>query len=461
MTTRFLLARDRGRGAPAGGTRAGGAVGSVDGTPVERLPAWPLVAPFAAYLLWWVLGVGDMVWILAGGAAVVLLVGVRGLRLPPGMLVWLFFLAWVLVSLVMIDSTGRLIGAVYRLLLYAAATALGIYAYTARSALPLVRITGAMTWFLAGMTVGGILAMVLPELVIRTPMAWVVPRGLAANDLVGEMVVRRTSQWKADAWEPQAVRPAAPFLYTNTWGNVYSLVLPLVLLHLSLVWRTRWRWPTALVAAASVVPAVSTLNRGMFIGLGVVGLWCAFQALRRGAVLPVLAAGVALVVAVGAWAASPAGRAFTNRVETTESTTDRAELYRMTVEGAATSPLFGFGAPRPAPQPWLPSLGTQGQFWTVLFSHGFIGIALFMGYFLVLVPMVVKRIDTAGAVLGGIVLATLVETSYYGMMTGIMVSVVAACLLMRPDTVVSTRAGPRTPVPPASTSRSPGRGGER
>lgn len=452
---------------PAGSTPVRGSAfvrGSAT-DPVPRggghLPAWPVTAPFAGYILWWVLGIGDMVWILAGGAALVLLLGTRGLRLPPGILIWLLFLAWVVASLTMVDSTGRLIGAVYRLLLYGAAACLGVYAYAARQSLPLWRITATMTLFLAGMTLGGLLAMALPELVIRTPLSLVVPQGLIANELVGEMVIRRTSQWKPDAWEPQAVRPAAPFLYTNTWGNVYSLVLPLSVLHVSQARSVGRRWATVAVIAVSVVPAVSTLNRGMFVGLGVVAAWCAVQALRRGDVVPVVVGGAAVVVAVGAWAVSPAGSAFLHRVETTESTTDRAELYRMTLEGTAASPLLGFGAPRPAPQPWLPSLGTQGQLWTVLFSHGFVGLALFLGYFVVLLPVVLRRIDTAGAVLGGVVLATLVETFYYGMMTGIMVSVVAGCLLMRPDTVISTAVGRRRSAPRASRSRPRPPGGGR
>lgn len=400
------------------------------------LSGWPVLAPMAAYLLWWLLGVGDMIWLIAAAAMLYQWLGSRHLGIPRSLLLWGLFLVWCVASMVMIDTTGRLIGAVYRLLFYAAAACFAIHTYSARRALPLVRVTGAMTWFLACMTAGGYLALAMPELVIHTPMSWVVPQGLASNELVADMIVRRTTQWSPDLWEPQAVRPAAPFLYANTWGNVYSFVLPVAVLHLWLTRGARWWWAWAAVVAASVVPAVSTLNRGMFIGLGVVGAWAALQAVRRGRVLIVLAGVVITPLAGALWIASPSGQSLIHRLESTNSTVDRALLYRLTLEGALDSPLFGYGSPRPAPDPWLPSLGTQGQLWTVLYSNGFVGTALFLGCLLSVLALAWRRTDPVGAVMGGIVAATVVESLYYGMMTGLMVTMVAVGLVLRPDTAV-------------------------
>ena len=41
------------------------------------------------------------------------------------------------------------------------------------------------------------------------------------------------------------------------------------------------------------------------------------------------------------------------------------------------NPLLGYGAPRPSSVHDL-SVGTQGYVWTVMFSHGFVGLALFL-----------------------------------------------------------------------------------
>lgn len=408
------------------------------------LNAWPVLLPFAAYLVWWVLGIGDFIWLLAGLVVVLAWVRLKGLRIPRVLLVWFAFLAWVAITLVMNDSQGRVLGAVYRLLLYTSAGLLALYVYNARHWVTLPRVTGAMVWFLAGMTLAGYLALAFPEAVIRTPMSYLVPAGLASNELIGDMVVRNLAHFDPAAWVQQDVRPVAPFLYANTWGNVYSLVLPLALLHLWLMWHTRYRWPTLIVIVASVYPALATLNRGMFIGLGVVIAVVLLQLLRsgrRGLFLAGLGGAAAAAVALFA---SPFWAAMTERVESTHSTDDRFYLYHATFEAALDSPIFGYGAPRPAEAPWLPSLGTQGQLWTVLYSHGFIGAALFLGFFVAAAVIVLRRSDLPGAVLGGVVLATLVETLFYGMMTGIMVSMVAVALALRPDTIISSSNRPGT-----------------
>ncbi|WIM73064.1 O-antigen ligase family protein [Corynebacterium suedekumii] len=310
-----------------------------------------------------------------------------------------------------------------------------------------------MTWFLGGMTVVGYAALIVPQAVIRTPMSWIMPSGLASNELVRDMIVRQLAHWNPEAWVEQAVRPVAPFLYANTWGNVYSLVLPLVLLHLWLGWHTRHRWVTIVVVVSSIVPALSTLNRGMFVGLGVVLLWVLIQLLLRGRVLLVGASIGTVAAAFVLWSLSPLGDALRNRVESTYSTEDRFQLYRSTLEAALRSPLFGYGSPRPAEEPWLPSLGTQGQLWTVLYSHGFVGVALFIGFLVAVFCLVARRRDVPGGVFGGIILATLVETVFYGMMTGIMVTLVVAALALRSDTAVSSADRPGTGVQTSATGR--------
>lgn len=417
------------------------------------LVAAPVVLPFAGYALWWVLGIGDFVWLLAGLAVVLSWIRIRGLRIPRPYFLWAFFVGWVAVTLVMNDNTGRFTGALYRLLLYLSAGLLALYTYNARRSLPLRQVTGAMVWFLAGMSLVGYLALVFPLAVIRTPMSWIMPEFLARNQLVEQMIIRNMTHWVPDTWIEQAVRPVAPFLYANTWGNVYSLVLPLALLHLWLVWYTRHRWLVLLVVLASVYPALSTLNRGMFIGLAVVGFWVVVQMLLRGQILLSLFSAVAAVAAAGAWFISPLGEALRNRAETTYSVEDRALIYRATFDAVLQSPLFGYGSPRPAEMSWLPSLGTQGQLWTVLYSHGFVGAALFLGFFLAVCVTVLRRRDVVGAVLGGIILATLVETVFYGMMTGLMVTMVVVGLSLRPDTVISSGGRPVIAARPSSTRR--------
>ena len=275
--------------------------------------------------------------------------------------------------------------------------------------------------------------MAAPTLRFKTLMYYLVPRALHSNDFVKEFTKRATTQWNPSSWILSDPRPSAPFIYSNTYGNVYSLIFPLALIFAYVLWRERskWRFIVAAVCALSVIPAAATLNRGMYIGLIVIVVWVGFQRLRAGAWRTVLGIIAAIAVGVGAWLATPASQSLLERVAASSSTEDRASNYLETLYELQQSPLLGFGAPRPSASPWLPSLGTQGQFWTVIFSYGLVGLALFLAFFLRMFPRIWRATDVYGSILGGIILATLVEQFYYGMNTGLMISVVAVALLSR------------------------------
>ena len=316
--------------------------------------------------------------------------------------------------------------------------------------------------FLTSTTIGGFIAMAAPQLRFKTLMYYVIPRALHSNDFVKEFTKRATTQWNPSSWILSDPRPSAPFIYSNTYGNVFSLIFPLALVFAYVLWRERskWRFVVAAVCALSVIPAAATLNRGMYIGLIVIVVWVGFQRLRAGAWRTVVGILAAVVVGVGAWLATPASQSLLDRVAASSSTEDRASNYLETINELAQSPFLGFGAPRPSTSPWLPSLGTQGQFWTVLFSYGLVGTFLFLAFFCRMLTRIWRAKDVYGSILGGIILATLVEQFYYGMNTGLMLSVVAVALLSRhleeegdPLRVAASHVGRPTPGSVAGTVR--------
>ena len=400
---------------------------------VQDLPAWPFVVAYSAYLLWWVIGAGDLMWPLFAIVMLVFMIGRNGLRFPPGTIIWVFFLAWVLASMTMLDSGGRVLGAFYRFLLELSPGVFAVYAFNARQSLSVRTIVGTMWGFLLSTTVGGFVAMAAPTLRFKTVMYYLVPRSLHSNELVREFTRRATTQWNPSSWILSDPRPSAPFIYSNTYGNVFSLIFPLALVFAFVLWRERskWRFLVAAVCALSLIPAAATLNRGMYIGLIVIVLWVGFQRLRAEAWRMVLGIVAAIAAGVGAWFFTPASQSLLERVAASSSTEDRASNYLETLSELAESPLLGFGAPRPSASPWLPSLGTQGQFWTVIFSYGLVGAFLFIAFFVRMLPRIWRAKDVYGSILGGIILATLVEQFYYGMSTGLMLSVVAVALLSR------------------------------
>lgn len=402
------------------------------------LPAWPLTAMFAAYPLWWVLGLGSIAWIPLALLMAILLLRSGRVEVPRGFGLWLAFLLLMAISVVGIDSPGRFIGYAYRVLQYLSLSVAFVYVYNARARLSVRHVLGLVTLFWLWAVVGGYAGVLFPDFSFRTPLGWLLPGSLQNNEVVGEMVVRRLTQHNPDSWFALDPRPSAPFLYTNQWGNVYSLTLPLVLAYLSLIPRRRTFWLLCLCVLASLVPALLTLNRGMFIGLGVaagyllwrfawVGRWRAVAVLGLGGIVAILATSVLGVV-----------QRLTERVETSSSTQDRANLYEETFRRTLDSPLFGYGAPRPSMIEGAPSAGTQGHLWTVMFSYGFPSLLCFMAALLWLIVSTGRTRDVVGLMLHTVQLVLFVEVFYYGVLpNGLMLSFVAAALSLRPDYVYS------------------------
>jgi hypothetical protein len=65
-----------------------------------------------------------------------------------------------------------------------------------------------------------------------------------------------------------------------------------------------------------------------------------------------------------------------SRVQYSETNSGRIDIYTEAFERTLKSPLLGYGAPRPSLHLVI-SVGTQGQFWNLMFCYGFPGLAFF------------------------------------------------------------------------------------
>lgn len=399
----------------------------------SRLPVWPVVAVFGFFPLWWVLGVADVIWLPAGVIMAIYLQRAGGVQAPRGFGVWLLFLGVAACSVIMVSTGGDMLGFVYRYLIYVASTVLFLYVYNARATLTARFIAGVLTCWWLTTVVGGYLGLMFPTAVIRTPMSYLLPPALQANDLVNHMVIRRFAQFNPESWFGIDPRPSAPFLYTNNWGNMYSLLLPFVIVYLIHVRRERRFWPLMLMLPVSVVPAAMTLNRGMFLALGVSMLYVAARlALRRNL------RGVAALFAVAIVGAAvlqfyPLQERVDARLEgTTNSNTDRTSLYMSALALVPDSPVFGLGGPQPSFNSVTAPIGTQGQVWLLLVSHGPIATACFVGFFVISFLKVRKRGDPTGIACATVLLVGTMELAYYGIVpNGLPVMLIAAAVGLR------------------------------
>ena len=421
------------RALPAGGPRE--AISAPARGAASDLPAWPVVVLFAGLPLWWVTGVLDLVWVPAALVMALLLGRADAVRAPRGLGVWLLFLAWCAASAIMLSTAADLLGFAYRLALYVAGTVLLVYVYNARDRLTDRVVCGCLSLWWVYTVLGGFLGLLLPSAELRTPLARVLPDSLLGNELVSHMVVRRLSQFNPDSFLQVAPRPSAPFLYTNNWGNVYSLLLPFVLVHLWQVRGQRRFWALLVLLPASAVPALLTLNRGMFLGVALAAAYVGLRALlaRR---LAVVAGLVALgVVAAALFYALPVGERQGTRLSSSAdatSTEDRAALYVQALRLVPDSPLFGHGTPVATLGESGVPVGTQGQVWMVLVSHGPIATLCFLGWFALALLGTLRRRDPVGLACSTALLVGAVELFYYGALPyGLPLLMVAAALGLR------------------------------
>jgi hypothetical protein len=325
-------------------------------------------------------------------------------------------LLWVGASLVQVDTGGRLIGAVYRLLLYAAVTVLLVYIFNLWSPRNQQRICGAIAVFLLWMTLGAIAGLAFPLWELTTPLTHVIPKGLLGNELVQEMVRRRLTQYDPNAWNADVIspRPSFPFLYTNGWGNSYSLVLPFVLLYVSQATSRLKAASVILLVVVSTVPAALTLNRGMVLGLAIGLIYFLARGVASGRGAWLVGAGVFAALGTALLTLLPIQERLDARNASTGSTVTRLSLYQEAWERTAQSPVLGYGAPRPSLHAGAPSVGTQGQFWATMFSHGFLAAIALVVWLAVVVVVSLRRSDALHVAAGAVGVIAFTEVFYYG-----------------------------------------------
>ncbi|MDA2808166.1 ligase [Nocardiopsis suaedae] len=398
-----------GAGPPGGGAAAGPAAGPL----ASRLfaPGWPVIWLFAGYPLWWALGLGPFAfWVFAVPMAAALLRRHRehGLRLPPGFGLWALFLLWAAAGIALIgmvpDGTlpgsGGVLGALVRLGHYLALTVLLLYiGNTGRDELSDSRIARALGWLFLATAAGGLLGMAAPHFGFTSPLEALLPAGVASDSYVQALIHPSSSQVMDDVLGYETARPKAPWPYTNTWGNMLSLLLP----WLAAGWiltgggRGGWRrWVGLAAVAVSCLPIVHSLNRALWVGLALTAVFALVQLVRSGRAAAALTGVLAAAGLCAALAASPLMDVVTERIGNPHSDDGRAATSWAALDAAAQSPVLGWGTTRDmlgssdsiaiGSSPECPgcgnhTIGNNGQFWLTLISNGWVGTGLFLGFF--------------------------------------------------------------------------------
>ncbi|MFF5230135.1 O-antigen ligase family protein [Dactylosporangium sp. NPDC000521] len=379
----------------------------------HRLPAWPVTGLLLPYPLWWALGLGTLIFFLVAVPMLVSLVRHRAsgqlVKLPPGFLLWLLFLAVVALGLFSLgaDPTGtvpgtaasRLVSYAYRLGGYAALTVILIYAGNVdRRELPQQRFVRLLAWLFVITVAGGLLGMAAPRFEFTAPLELLLPHHLRANSFI-QSLVHPTAAQIMNLLGGETPRPGAPWGYTNTWGNNVCLLIGWMLVAgWSLTRSRKVKTGTVVVLLVAMAPIVYSLNRGLWIGLGVMALYVSVRLALRGRFAALSLVGVAGVAVAVAVATTPLGDVVAARLEDGKSNGVRMYTTEKAIGGVAESPLIGFGSTRNTiggrnsiavgesagcERCGNFTIGGNGQLWQLLFAHGLLGTGTYLGFFVV------------------------------------------------------------------------------
>jgi hypothetical protein len=369
-------------------------------------PGWPLAVIFFGFPVWWLLGLGMLIFLIMSLPMAVYLYKRRSrLLVPRGFGAWLLFLGWVVLGAGVLwanapgaepgGSMGRLLPFAWRIAWYAASTIVLLYiANLSDEELPADRVGRLLGYMFIVTTAGGLLGMIAPHLHLTSPVELLVH---TKNTFLLDAIHPKTADVATILGYEQA-RPMAPFAYANTWGAAYAFFLPFFVI--TWIWRADRRRRIAGVAIllASLWPVVYSLDRGLWIALGVIIAFAGLKMVARGGrrALRLVVAGVAVGTLV--FAVSPLPGMIEARIQNPHSNNRRALLAEQSVRSSLTgSPIVGFGTTR-AVQGNLssltggdrpgckacgaPPLGTQGHIWLLLFANGVVGTVAFGAFFL-------------------------------------------------------------------------------
>ena len=411
---------------------------------------WPYVAMVALYPVWWALGIGAFTWTLFAIPMAAVMYLERPIRVPKGAGLYLLFLLCVLVSVIQIDNPDRLAGYVLRTSYYLAAAVTWLYLVNTEDRLSSKRVMRALLVLWAAAVIGGYLGIAFSSVSWTGPGASVIPENFRENDLIRDLV----NPGFAEISETVGVtiaRPKAPFTYTNSWGSTMALLTPIALAALAGPWFTpRSKRLIRVGLAVSVVPIIMSLNRGLWGLLLLAGLYVVTRRSPGGRSRMTAMVVLAILAIATAIFATPVGNPIRDSLDTRsrDSNERREIIYQETFDRTLESPFLGFGAPRPA-EGTNQSVGSHGQIWMVLFSHGFLAAGLFVGFAFSLTWQSRNPTSVAGMWLHATLVVGLIQMLFYGQLPQqlfIIVSVAALALRER-DRPSARPDGAETPRP--------------
>ncbi len=389
-------------------------------------PAWPLWSLLVAFPFWWAMGLGSFIFPIMAVPMALYLLRNRPIKVPPAFWLWALFLVWTVLGLVMNVSTstnaragspgGRLLSTAVLLIEYGGITITLLFVGNlSERDLPIRRLVRWLGVLFMITVAGGLLGTYDPKFSFTSPLELVLPQSLRSNGYISALVHPNAAQVQSVLGEAGG-RAAAPFGYTNYWANNLSILL----IWFVVAWfpgqTSRRRTACLVIGLIALVPTVYSLNRGLWLAVALTAVWIAVRAFLEGRVLSLLALLAATSLGVVIFTLTPLHSVYQSRLNHSGSADLRSFLTTQALKGAEESPILGWGGARKTvgsnssiavgptakcPQCGGFPIGSNGEFWTLIYYNGFVGAAFFLGFFLV--SMWVYRRDRTPIGQGGVI----------------------------------------------------------
>jgi hypothetical protein len=367
---------------------------------------WPLTVYFYLFPLWWVLGLAHLILFILAVPMLWQLTTLRSPRAPQGFGLYALFLVWMMLSVTTLhvrapdtavnNGIGPILGFSFRAAWYFSLAIAALYTLNAaRDRLTAVRVVRMLAFMFVVTVAGGYAGILFPNVDFPSLLELFLPHQVTQQELWSSLFHPRISL-QSDILGYSKPRITAPYAFPNTWGNAFGVLLPFFLLG----WFGKgagWRaYLAPVILASSVLPVVDSLNRGLWVGLGISFAWVVLHQIYTGHLRALFAGLVLAVIGLTVLSTTPLGTTIALRIANPHSN-ERRQNTALTVisDTAHTSPLLGFGSTREMIgnftslsgggsakcfQCAAPPLGTQGFMWGLIFMTGFVGAALFIGF---------------------------------------------------------------------------------
>jgi len=308
----------------------------------------------------------------------------ESVRVPKGFGWWLAFMFWVALSATQLDGSADIVAFSYRFSVYLAATLMFVYVFNESEArLPTERVLSLLTGLAIAATAGGLIGVLAPRLNFPSVLELVLPDRIARNEQLQTLSHVQFAQVQR-LYGRVIGRPHALFSFTNEWGSAVGILIPVAIA--SLLVKSTSSGRRILVVSLlflSTFSIVVSLNRGLWISLAIAFGYSTFRFALKRQLLPIVLAAVVVVLLGAALYWTPLGDLAGERVASGHSDEGRTSLYQQAISLANERPVLGWGTPQPrTDQPDGPSVGTHGHLWLVSVSQGWVGLALYLAWWL-------------------------------------------------------------------------------